>query len=226
MEAARERSEKGRGIHYTHVIISPERKDYTDQDLKSLIAPWTKDTKGREAAHMAVIHRDTAYPRRRRPAQVRPRRAGVGEAENRRATVGARTSDGPPPGTRAGTRRGADQAAGKRAGRGAGDGERAGARRGEAEGTMIDRLNRARAAALVRLRAHSTEARRQGALFVTRDRRRWPRLIFGWLVDQASWGMECAARRIMWGPCTTMRQAPQHPRRHRSRTSESGQQHF
>ncbi len=73
---------------------------------------------------------------------------------------------------------------------------------------MIDRLNRARAAALVRLRAHSMEARRQGALFATRDRRRWPRLIFGWLVDQASWGTERAARRAPDHVGTTHHYAP------------------
>ncbi|MGI8540261.1 MAG: relaxase/mobilization nuclease domain-containing protein [Rubrobacteraceae bacterium] len=59
---ARQRSESGRRSSYVHVVISPERKDYNDRDLRELIKPWTRDSKGRDAPHMAVIHRDTENP--------------------------------------------------------------------------------------------------------------------------------------------------------------------
>ena len=63
VEAAKERTEKGRRSSYVHVVISPERgQEYKYRDLGALIRPWTRDSRGREAEHMAVIHRDTDNP--------------------------------------------------------------------------------------------------------------------------------------------------------------------
>jgi hypothetical protein len=63
VQAAKERAKKGRRSSYVHVVISPERgREYKDRDLKALIRPWTRDGQGREAEHMAVIHRDTENP--------------------------------------------------------------------------------------------------------------------------------------------------------------------
>lgn len=61
-EAARERAKKGRRSSYVHVVISPERPGYQDRDLKALAREWTRDRHGREAPHIAVIHRDTQHP--------------------------------------------------------------------------------------------------------------------------------------------------------------------
>ena len=43
VEAAKERTEKGRRSSYVHVVISPERgQEYKDRDLGALIRSWTR----------------------------------------------------------------------------------------------------------------------------------------------------------------------------------------
>ena len=62
VEAVRRREAEGRQVHFTSVVISPEKEGLSDRDFEELYRPWILDRKGRELPHYVALHRDTDVP--------------------------------------------------------------------------------------------------------------------------------------------------------------------
>jgi hypothetical protein len=62
IEAARRREAEGLQVHFTSVVISPEKRDLSDRDFEELYRPWILDGAGRELPHYVALHRDTDVP--------------------------------------------------------------------------------------------------------------------------------------------------------------------
>ena len=62
VEAARQREAEGRQVHFTSVVISPEKDGLSDRDFEELYRPWVLDREGRELPHYVALHRDTNVP--------------------------------------------------------------------------------------------------------------------------------------------------------------------